>query len=317
MSDTAAPLSVEERLMAFVEAEDSVPVPEEERQSLNGSEPEVDEEDQIEESEEEVVDDEEAPPPRKLKLKHNDAEIEVDEDEAINLAQQGYDYTQKTQKLAEERRQFEARAQALRNTEMALQRQIETQAALSDDFKKVAALDEQIAAFRGADWNAITDADPVQAQKLFFQFNQLQTQRQELAAELNKKQQQFQQAMAERIKQQTMAGLEQLKRDVPDWGPDKAKEVRSSARNYGFTDEELSGITDPRVVRVLLDAAQWRNLQNSKPVTAKKVSTATTPVKPGAKDPKTAAQSAIKQTREALRKTGKSDYAAKLIERML
>lgn len=318
--DQAGTPSVEERMMAFVEQEDE-PRPNFDEEEEQPAEQEVAEEESAEEESAEVeeTEDEEQEPEsgRKLRLKHNGEEVEMDEAEVINLAQQGYDYTKKTQQLAEERKQIEAHVQAIKAQEQAFQVQAQVQSALIADIAKVTALDEQLNAFSQADWNAISDADPVQAQKLFFQFNQLQQQKQQLVAQMAAKQQQFQQAMAERIKLQTMTGLEQLKKDVPDWGDEKRNEVRQSAKSYGFSDQELSGITDPRVVKVLLDAAQWRKLQTSKPTVSKKVSQASTPVKPGAKDSKTANQAAVKQTREALRKTGKSDYAAKLIERML
>jgi hypothetical protein len=49
----------------------------------------------------------------------------------------------------------------------------------------------------------------------------------------------------------------------------------------------------------------------------KKVAAASPVVKPGAKDSKNAAQAGIKKVREELHRTGKSEHAAKLIERML
>jgi hypothetical protein len=48
-----------------------------------------------------------------------------------------------------------------------------------------------------------------------------------------------------------------------------------------------------------------------------KVSTAKPVIKPGAKDVKKQVSSDIQKARDALRKTGKSDFAQQLIERML
>jgi hypothetical protein len=315
--------SVEERMMAFVEQEDT-PRPnldEEEQQEESAeeiSEETVDEDVAAEETDEATDEEQtEEEPARKLKIKRNGEEIELDETEVVTLAQQGYDYTKKTQALAEERKQVESVAQALKAQEQTFQHQVQMQSALIQEIAKVTAIDDQLATFNGVDWQSLSDSDPVQAQKLFFQYSQLQTKRQELAGQLGMKQQQLQQVMAERIQQQTAAGLEQLQREIPDWGPEKARDIRDTGKNYGFTDAELSTVTDPRMVKVLHDAAQWRKLQSKQPVMKQKVAAASNPVKPGAKDSKTANQAAVKQTREALRKTGKSDYAAKLIERMI
>ena len=319
MIDQAGTPSVEDRLMAFVEQEDT-PRPDLDKEEEPIDQNLADESAEAAEVESEVdgEDSQEEPEPaRKMKLKHNGEEVEMDELEVINLAQQGYDYTKKTQQLAEERKQVESFAQAMKAQEQTFQQQVQLQTALIKDIAKVTALDDQLAQYDAVDWNALSDSDPVQAQKLFFNFNQLQTQRQKLVVDLNGKQQGIQETITERIRQQSAVGLEQLKRDIPDWGEAKVIEVRGAAKNYGFTDQELSGITDPRYVKVLLDAAQWRKLQAEKPAMNKKVASASTPVKPGAKDVNSTSQSAIKQTRENLRKTGKHDYAAQLIERML
>ena len=90
----------------------------------------------------------------------------------------------------------------------------------------------------------------------------------------------------------------------------------STGKDYGFSDVELNAIVDPRHVKVLHDAMQWRKLQQNS-VVKKKVSNAKPVVKPGSKDTKAEANSNHRQLRESLRKTGKSDAAQKLIENML
>lgn len=319
MSDQVGNLSVEERMLAFVEQEDTPPevLDDAENEVEPDEEPQATSEESAEsEIEPEEVSKEETLTGRKLRLKHNGQEVELDEAEVVNLAQQGYDYTKKTQELADARKVIDSHVQAIKAQEQAFQQQVHIQSALVGDIAKVTAIDEQIAEFNGLDWNALSDSDPVQAQKLFFQFNQLQSQRQKMTQALGVKQQQMQALIAEQVKRQTAAGLEQLRRDIPDWGEAKVKEIRQSAAQYGFSEKELQGITDPRVVKVLLDASQWRKLQSTKPVAEKKL-TASPQVKPGAKDTKAATQGGVKQTRELLHKTGKSEYAAKLIERML
>ena len=58
-----------------------------------------------------------------------------------------------------------------------------------------------------------------------------------------------------------------LQSRIPEFAdPNKAREITGKIRNtaaeaYGFTDQELGGITDARHVQVLYDAMKWRELQ--------------------------------------------------------
>jgi hypothetical protein len=111
-------------------------------------------------------------------------------------------------------------------------------------------------------------------------------------------------------------GKEILAKEIPNWSPETNQALLSTGKDYGFSDAELNSIVDPRHVKVLHDAMQWRKLQQNSTV-KKKVSSAKPVVKPGSKDTKAEASSAHRQLRDSLRKTGKSDMATKLIENML
>ena len=317
--DQATPQSAEERMMAFVEAEDAPREVEDERPSRfeetdvpkveaeakdEGAEPEVEEETTEEEQ-------------RTFKLKHNEVEIEKPESEVIALAQQGFDYTQKTQKLAEERKQVESFAQTLKSQEQNFQQQVQIQSALMGDIAKATSIDQQLSQYAQVNWQQLSDADPVEAQKLFFAYNQLQTQKGQVVAEIQKKQQEFTSQQQQHREKQLELARDVLAKDIPGWGPELAKNLVETGKSYGFDDNELSNLTDPRTVKVLHDAAQWRKFQATKSVVDKKVATASPQVKPGAKDTKNANQSNLKANRDALRRTGKSDYAARLIESMI
>ena len=122
-----------------------------------------------------------------------------------------------------------------------------------------------------------------------------------------------QQELAQRIEK----GKEVLAKEIPNWSRDTSQAIISTGKEYGFTEDELSQVYDPRYVKVLHDAMQWRKLQ-SNPTVKNKVSQAKPVVKPGAKDTKANVDNAQrKQLRDNLRKSGKSDVAAKLIEQML
>ena len=69
---------------------------------------------------------------------------------------------------------------------------------------------------------------------------------------------------AQQRQQQLQQGIETLKTAIPDFGPDKAQAIqRAAIETYGFTQDEMSQVMDPREVRVLHDAAQWAQHQAS------------------------------------------------------
>lgn len=307
MTDQAEEQSVDERMLALLDAEEAI-----------SEEPdEVPEEpEEVEENDPEVEDSDEDQPAATVKLKFNGEEIEKPLEEVVNLAQQGLDYTQKTQKLAEERREVEAYAQTVKVQEQQFQQQVQVQQALIQEIAAVTALDQQIAQFQSIDWNTLSDNDPVEAQKIFFRYNQLQTQRGQMVSELQQKQAYINQTQAQRIQEQTARGREIIAKEIPNWNPDVQKAIRQVGKEYGFTDEELSQVIDPRHVKVLHDAMQFRKLQDN-PVANKKITAAPPVVKPGSKDTKAVQGTKSRQMREQLRKTGDSHLAAKLIEQML
>lgn len=123
-----------------------------------------------------------------------------------------------------------------------------------------------------------------------------------------------QQAQSEKMLQE---GRARIAAEIPNWGDSVKQELAKTALDYGYSKEEISGLSDPRAVKLLHDAMQWRKSQQNQSIVDKKVASAPPVVKPGAKDTKTVASAKVKADREALRKTGKADYAARLIERTL
>ena len=152
------------------------------------------------------------------------------------------DYTRKTQELAELRRAAEAeRTQYQR----ASAEQVQALAA-------VHAIDQQLGQFQQVDWQRLSDEDPVRAQKLWMQFQGLKDNRQQIAGQVQQMEEQrafdAQQATARQIEE----GHAILKRDIPNWSPETARQINEfAAKEFGFQPQELSQVTDPRHVKVL------------------------------------------------------------------
>ena len=299
----------EEREQPPLEAEAEAEVPEE------GTEEEAtDEEPEAEAEEEEQSEEDEVP--AILKLKVNGEEVEKPLDEVVALAQQGLDYTQKTQQVAEQRKELEDYANAIKAQEEVFKQEVELQNVLINEVAQITALDQKLAAYQNVNWQQLSDNDFVEAQKLFFTYNQLQQERNQLVSQFEAKKQEVVTKQSQLMSEKIAKGKEILAKEIPNWSPETNQALLSTGKDYGFTDAELNAIVDPRHVKVLHDAMQWRKLQQNSTV-KKKVSSAKPVVKPGAKDTKAEANSNVRQLRESLRKTGKSDMAAKLIENML
>lgn len=152
------------------------------------------------------------------------------------------DYTRKTQEVAELRRAAEAE-------------RTQYQRASAEHVQALAAvhsIDQQLGQFQQVNWQQLSDEDPIQAQKLWMQYTQLKDSRQQIAGQVQQMEQQrafeTQQATAKRIEE----GQAILKRDIPNWGPETARQINDfAAKEFGFQPQELAQVTDPRVVKIL------------------------------------------------------------------
>ena len=333
MSDQVVEQSPQSRLEAMLgddiqsDVQQNLDAPEEELKPQE-AEAEAEEPTDEVESEEEVVDDapddqaeeeeqSEDEVPAILKLKVNGEEVEKPIDEVVALAQQGLDYTQKTQQVAEQRKELETYAEQIKAQEQAFQQQVQLNNVLIEDVAKITALDQQLNQYANVNWQQLSDSDFVEAQKLFFTYNQLQQERSTLVSQFEAKKQEVVQKQTQLMAEKIAKGKEVLAKEIPNWSPETNQALLSTGKEYGFSDAELNSIVDPRHVKVLHDAMQWRKLQQKDSIVKKKVSSAKPVVKPGAKDTKAEANSNHRNLREQLRKTGKSDAAQKLIENML
>lgn len=167
------------------------------------------------------------------------------------------DYTRKTQEVAEQRKAFEAeRAQHQQVTQSYLR-----------EVAQIVATDERLSQFEKVDWQALSDSDPVQAQKLYFEYQQLQGKKAQLQNSLTQRQQhdamQAQQATAKQL-QEARAVVE---RDIKGWSPELQSKLADTAKSMGYAPQELQNLTDPRAVKLLHKAYLYDQLvsQRAKP----------------------------------------------------
>lgn len=225
-------------------------------------------------------------------LKRKGEEIKVDPDEAVQLAQKGYDYNEKMREL-----------NAQRDAMMPYQSMVER-------MQKDPAFASHINQYfngstqeqpKEANFDELVEDDPVEAVKRLKaqqdQFTQQQYQQQQ--------QQQQQQAYEQHLYQQAQIAQE----TVPDY-QERIPAMREVAMSAGFTEAELSGVNDARLIKILNLAAQAMEGQKttaaSEEIVAKEVKKAPKIESPGVGK---ADDSNAKKQREAF-KSAKRDGSA-------
>lgn len=249
-----------------------------------------------------------------LELVVNGEKVKKSKAEVLELAQKGEDYTRKTQQLAEERRALQAQMQAA-------QQQQQMQSAVANLVAEAKAVEGQLAQYKDIDWNALVDADPVQAMKLDRQYRELQAYYQGKVNDINRAAQQVASQQAQMRQEMLVREHQAMLQSIPDWS-DKAKfdaesaDIRGFLANTGFNADEIGSLVDHRHVIVARKAMLYDKLMAGKPAVTKKVAEAPKPVKSTAPQT-TKSKEAYTKTRQELRKTGRTEYAERAIEALL
>lgn len=242
-------------------------------------------------------------------------EREITQSELIKLAQQGADYTKKSQQVAEERKRLEAESAIIAEARkermeyaqrlQALQQYLEQNASKGDDLEYLKENDPI--------GYAVKVAELTQQEK---QLSAVKAEQERLAMMQQAEQTQQQKAY---IAQQAQL-VSQL---IPEYadaqkGESLRKELRAYAKSIGYTDEEVNSVYDARTVKALYDAMQYARLQKAKPEVTKKVSQAPKALKSGnSKSNKQSNSEQLKRDRNQLRTTGKVKDAARIFEQFI
>ena len=259
---------------------------------------------------EEAVDAE--PEPKKFKVKAAGEEVEVDLDELISGYQRSKDYTQKSQALAEQRKEVEARQAQL--AEVQREREVYSQ--------RLQAIDQFLGQQMGAqeDLATLKEIDPIGYAVKVAERSELEKQRAVIHAEQQRLAQKQQAERNEQLQTHLQREAQLMTQAIPELAGEQGnsvkKEIMSYAKSLGFSDQELSAIYDHRAVLALYKAMKYENLQKSKPDALKKVQAAPKTMKAGSSNPPTKS-SQDKKVMQKLRQTGKVRDAATAFERFL
>lgn len=217
------------------------------------------------------------------------------------------DYTQKTQDLARQREELPklVAKQAQELSASYGKRLSELQALV---MKSVAA-DVQ-----GIDLNKLATEDPLEWVRVSNRHNQIR----ELLQTIQKEQEVEAARTAEEKKkadnEKWAKSFEILQRDIPNLGPDVVRSLFKAGEEWGFTQDEVAGWNDHRMIKMLYTLSEKKALEAKRPEVEKKVALVTKVLKPGAKQPQ---RSSLDEAKKTLRKTGKPQDALPIFEALL
>lgn len=164
---------------------------------------------------------------------------------------------------------------------------------------------------RGVDWQKLSAEDPAEYVRLSARAQQVGTMLQGINQHMTQLQQrqaeQAQLAMAEAVQK----SIDTLQKDIPGWNDEIYANILKGGEDYGFSLDELRGVSDARVIKLLHDASKYRQLQ-AKPVTEKKAVAVPKVIKPGSRTGTNPQTKAADDAAARLRKSGKVQDAASL-----
>jgi hypothetical protein len=245
--------------------------------------------------------------PKTIKVKVDGEEVEVTLDE-LKRDYSGQKYIQKgMQQAAEVRKQAEAMFNTLqgeRQQFFATVQQMQQQGLMEAPQKP----DE-----------ALLDRDPIGYMQENAKYEKQMAQYQQQQSQLNEQSQRQRQLEEQATQMMLQEQAQRLVQMIPEFADtEKAQQMRSAlvqvgSEAYGFSADELSGIKDARMVKVLHDAYKWQQLQSGK-AQAKKQPLPSKNVKPKARRPEP--QKIVRRKKlEAATRSGKPEAFVDLLLR--
>jgi hypothetical protein len=281
---------------------DEIEEGESDEEELEASE-ELDSEDEDEEQESEPT----------YRIKMAGEEREITQRELIKLAQQGADYTKKSQQVSEQRKALDAEAAAINEA-----KQLRNEYA-----QRLEAMQQMLKAQQPEDdLDYLQENDPIGYAVKVADMTRREKQMQAIEYERQRIAQQQHAEQSEHQRRQVAAEAEKVTELIPDYSDAKKgaalrQELRAYAKSIGYTDAEIGAVYDARTVKALYDAMQYQKLVESKPGVSKKVQSAPKMIKSGTSTNKTSTTEAQRRQFNKLKSTGRVKDAASLFEKFI
>lgn len=196
-----------------------------------------------------------------FELVHNGQTLKVTREKAKALAQQGYDYGFKMQRVNGEYQKLQSMAAAIQSREA-----VRTQAL--DAMAEAKAYEKQLAAYANVDWVRESEADPIRAYQARMRFDALVTAFNGAQTKVQEAQQKAEQTSQQITQDQVALEKTRLLERIPEWRDavraktESGELLQALSTDYGFTGEELQQyswlLNDHRFISLARDGYKYR-----------------------------------------------------------
>jgi hypothetical protein len=162
------------------------------------------------------------------------------------------DYTQKTQSVAEQRKSFELLHEQARVANM----QREFHASVHEEIQQLQAYDAVLK--QPVDWSSM---DTNEAFRRKLQIDQWKDEREAILKTVQAKHQEFTQKQEAAARELKTKLNELVSKRIPNWSEATQKAIREHAIADGYTEAEISSVSDPRMTLTLWKASQYDQLK--------------------------------------------------------
>lgn len=168
-------------------------------------------------------------------------------------------FTQKTQALAEERRNFEASSA----------QEKQQQKEYVQDYAKVVAIQDQLAELNAINLNEYVDSDPVGVQRIMLQKQELESKLNQASQAVTQKQQQFALKEQQEFAKHLQEASAYVAREIPGWSNGRDTELQQFTDKHGIPKEALGHLVvrHPALLKIIHQAELYS--RQEKKVTTK------------------------------------------------
>ena len=248
-----------------------------------------------------------------FEIVHDGTQVKLTREEAIKYARQGFDYTQKTQQLAEKAKQVDGHLKVLAEVNS-------VQPYLMQERAQVAAIEQQLAQYQNFNWVKLATEDPMGYPAARAQYDVLVNAHQHAMGQYQQRESAVKQHLAQVVVQRREAENARVPELIPEWKDPQKRQAGEQAlakhyeSTYGIGFQELNAHLNGAIsMAVAYKAMKYDQLVKSKGEKVKQLRTAPPATKPGASQSTTAQADQEAKARERLRKTGDRYAAAEVL----
>ena len=213
------------------------------------------------------------------------------------------DYQRKTQEVAAARTNAQTEAQ---KAVAQIQQRFETELRTMNTWLQNVAVPE----LQQVDWNRLATDDPAEFVRMSHRANQVRQAQEKVRQQLQTTENQRKTVEQQRRAQALAQASEQLRTEIPNWGDELQKTLVKTGSEAGYSPEELSSVSDPRLVKLLWKAQQFDAIKAQQPIADKKVSDAPKVLKPSAPLQRGTQGAKVDALRARIKKSGGHDKMA-------